>query len=163
MAERLNKNALLDRESYRAEHKAALKLWVVLARCYNSFAQNEAGRIKGYDITPPQFGVMEALAHLGPLKMCELAEKLLMSGANVTGVIDRLEEKCLVQRVMEADDRRTYRIHLTSAGGKLIAEIFPQHAEKIRQLTHALSTKEKRELTELLKKPGKSIQTEQKS
>lgn len=159
---RLNKCALLDRESYDSEQKLALKLWVVLARCYNSFAQNEAGRIKGYDITPPQFGVLEALAHLGPLKMCELAEKLLMSGANVTGVIDRLEEKGLVQRVMEADDRRTYRIHLTATGGRLIAEIFPSHAEKVRQLTHALSGKEKRALIDLLKKLGKSIQTETK-
>jgi MarR family 2-MHQ and catechol resistance regulon transcriptional repressor len=158
MSQRLNKSALLDREGYSADQKSALKLWVVLARCYNSFAQSEAVRIKGYEITPPQFGVLEALAHLGPLKMCELAEKLLMSGANVTGVIDRLEEKGFVQRVMEADDRRTYRIHLTGAGGKLIADIFPAHAEKIRRLTHALSAKEKRVLAELLKKLGKSLQ-----
>lgn len=160
MNARLNKCALLDRESYGAEQKMALKLWVVLARCYNSFAQNEAGRIKDYEITPPQFGVLETLAHLGPLKMCELAEKLLMSGANVTGVVDRLEEKGLVQRVMEADDRRTYRIHLTTLGGKLIAEIFPKHAEKIRQLTRTLSAKEKRELTALLKKLGTAIQAQ---
>jgi len=158
MNHRLNKCALLDRESYGAEQKLSLKLWVVLARCHNSFAQSEALHIKGYEIAPPQFGVLEALAHLGPLKMCDLAEKLLMSGANVTGVVDRLEEKGLVQRVMEADDRRTYRIHLTGAGGKLIAEIFPKHTENIRRLARALSSKEKRALLTLLKKLGKSIQ-----
>ncbi len=160
MSARLNKCALLDRERYSIEQKSALKLWVVLARCYDTFAQSEALRIKGYEVTPPQFGVLEALAHLGPLKMCEIAEKLLMSGANVTGVVDRLEEKGLVRRVMEADDRRTYHIHLTDSGGKLIAEIFPTHAEKIRLATRALSTKEKRTLTELLKKLGKSVQKE---
>ncbi len=160
MSRRLNKSALLDREGYGAEQKLALNLWVVLARCYNSFAQSEALRIKAYDITSPQFGVLETLAHLGPLKMCAIAEKLLMSGANVTGVVDRLEEKGLVQRVMEAGDRRTYRIHLTGAGGKLIAAIFPQHAELIRQATHALSAKEKRTLAALLKKLGKSLQAE---
>lgn len=156
----LNKSALLDRESYGAEQKLALKLWVVLARCYNSFAHSEASSIKERALTPPQFGVLEALAHLGPLKMCEIAAKLLMSGANVTGVVDRLEKKGLVRRVMAEGDRRTYHIHLTDAGGKLISATFPEHAEQIQRLTRALSVKEKRALITLLKKFGKSLQAE---
>src|SRR5262245_12588296 len=128
MAQRLTKNVVLERERYGAEQQLALKLWVVLASCYNSLAQAEAAEIKDDDLTPPQFGVLEALAHLGPLKMCDLAQKYLTSGANITGVVDRLEEKGLVQRVMEAEDRRTFRIHLTETGGRLIADIFPRHA-----------------------------------
>lgn len=156
MTQPLKTCALLDRESYDPKRKLALKLWVVLARCYNSFAQNEALNIKGHDLTPPQFGVLEALAHLGPLKMCAIAEKLLMSGANVTGVVDRLEKKGLVRRVMAEGDRRTYHIHLTEAGGRLIAEIFPLHAEHIEAYAGVLTSKEKRQLTELLKKLGKA-------
>ncbi len=109
-------------------------------------------------LTPPQFGVLEALAHLGPMKMCDLGGKLLMSGANVTGVIDRLESKGLVRRVMQAGDRRTYFIHLTDAGGKLISKIFSRHAEVIEELASSLTSAEKRQLTSLLKKLGKSIQ-----
>lgn len=148
---------ILDRNAYPEKRKDALKLWVVLARCYNSFAQAEALRIKPEDLTPPQLGVLEALAHLGPMKMCELGGKLLMSGANLTGVVDRLETKGLVRRVMNAGDRRTYVIHLTEAGGKLIGKIFSRHAQVIEELTNSLTASEKRQLTTLLKKLGKSI------
>ena len=157
MEQRLLKSAILDRGHYAAEQKLALKLWVVLARCYNSFAQVEAVEIKDHDLTAPQFGVLEALAHLGPLKMCDIAHKYLTSGANITGVVDRLEEKGLVQRVMEAEDRRTYRIHLTEAGSRLIAEIFPAHAQTIEKMTGVLSENEKTTLIKLLKKLGKSM------
>ncbi len=155
---RLIKNAILDRDRYRAEQRLALKLWVALARCYNSCAQAEATEIKSYELTAPQFGVLEALAHLGPMKMCEIAQKYLTSGANITGVVDRLEEKGLVQRVMEAGDRRMFRIHLTEAGSRLMTEIFPPHAQTIEKMTGVLSAHEKTVLLKLLKKLGKSIQ-----
>lgn len=158
MTQRLTKNVILDRDRYSVEQRSSLKLWVVLARCFNSCAQAEAAEIKSYDLTAPQFGVLEALAHLGPMKMCDIAQKYLTSGANITGVVDRLEEKGLVQRVMEEDDRRTYRIHLTEAGGKHITEIFPLHAASIVAMTNVLSAHEKTVLTKLLKKLGKSIQ-----
>jgi MarR family 2-MHQ and catechol resistance regulon transcriptional repressor len=158
MNQRLIRNAILDREHYGPEQRFSLKLWVVLARCFNTCAQAEAVAIKHYDLTAPQFGVLEALAHLGPMKMCDIAQKYLTSGANITGVVDRLEEKGLVQRVMEEDDRRTYRIHLTENGGKLIAGIFPLHAATIVTMTETLSANEKTVLIKLLKKLGKSIQ-----
>jgi len=147
---------LLNRDSYPECRKTALKLWVVLARCFNSFAQNEAQQLKAFDLTAPQFGVLEALAHLGPMKMCDIGNKLLMSGANVTGVVDRLEKKGLVRRMMDAEDRRMFLIHLTAEGSKVIVKLFPIHAEQIEVFTDALNAKEKRQLTDLLKKLGKA-------
>lgn len=154
--ERLTHGVLLNRDGYPECRKDALKLWVVLARCFNTFAQNEAHHLKQFDLTPPQFGLLETLAHLGPMKMCEIGTKLLMSGANVTGVVDRLEKKGLVRRVMDAEDRRMFLIHLTDEGSKLIGKFFPKHAEQIEAFTSVLTTKEKRQLTELLKKLGKA-------
>ncbi|MDZ7292116.1 MAG: MarR family transcriptional regulator [candidate division KSB1 bacterium] len=158
MHDRLKRSAVLDRDSYPEHRKEGLKLWVVLTRCFNSFAQAEAHHLKSFKLTPPQFGVLEALAHLGPMKMCDLGTKLLVSGANVTGVIDRLEKKGLVRRVMNSEDRRTLVIHLTEAGSKLIVKFFPIHAERIEAFTNALNSKEKRLLIDLLKKLGKAEQ-----
>lgn len=155
MSEHIMKSAVLNRENYPACRKESLKLWVVLARCFNSFAHASAHHLKPFDLTSPQFGVLEALAHLGPMKMCEIGSKLLMSGANVTGVVDRLEQKGLVQRVTDAEDRRMFLIHLTDAGSKLIAKIFPLHAARIEELAGVLTSKEKRQLTDLLKKLGR--------
>jgi MarR family 2-MHQ and catechol resistance regulon transcriptional repressor len=158
MNERLAKCAVLDRGSYPACRKESLKLWVVLARCFNSFAQITAQHLKAFNLTPPQFGVLESLAHLGPMKMCDLGSKLLMSGANVTGVVDRLEKKGLVRRVMDAEDRRMFLIHLTDGGSRLIAKIFPLHAAHIEAFAGVLTSKEKRQLAELLKKLGRAAQ-----
>jgi len=153
----LSTGAILDRNAYPESQRDALKLWVVLSRCYSTFAQAEASRTKMKNLTPPQFGVLEALAHRGPMKMCDLGGKLLMSGANVTGVIDRLESKGFVRRVVQAGDRRTYFIHLTDAGGKLISKIFSRHAKVIEELASSLTGVEKQRLTSLLKKLGTSI------
>jgi MarR family 2-MHQ and catechol resistance regulon transcriptional repressor len=156
VSQQLIKEAALDRESYVACQKQSLKVWVVLARCFNTFAR--ALQFKYGNLTSAQFGVLEALAHLGPMKMCDIAGKLLMSGGNVTGVIDRLEQKGLVRRVVDAEDRRTFVIHLTGSGSKRISEIFPRHAAQIEKLTGVLSAKEKATLIALLKKLGHSIQ-----
>lgn len=153
----LTTGPILDRNAYPESQRDALKLWVVLSRCYSTFAQSEAARTKMKDLTSPQFGVLEALAHLGPMKMCDLGGKLLMSGANVTGVVDRLESKGFVRRVMQVGDRRTYIIHLTDAGGKLISKIFSRHAKVIEELSGRLTSSEKRQLASLLKKLGKTI------
>jgi MarR family 2-MHQ and catechol resistance regulon transcriptional repressor len=155
-SERLTKYAVLDRDGYPACRKEALKLWVVLARSFNAFAQISAQHLKAFDLTPPQFGVLESLAHLGPMKMCEIGSKLLMSGANVTGVVDRLEKKGLVRRVMDAEDRRLFLIHLTEEGSKLITKIFPLHAARIEAFAGVLNSKEKRQLADLLKKLGRA-------
>lgn len=163
MSEHLTKCAVLNRDSYPAYRKEALKLWVVLARCFNSFAQTEAQHLKPFELTSPQFGVLESLAHLGPMKMCEIGNKLLMSGANVTGVVDRLEKKGLVRRVMDAEDRRMFLIHLTEDGSKLITKIFPLLAARLEAFASVLTSKEKRQLIELLKKLGSAEESKRLS
>jgi MarR family transcriptional regulator, 2-MHQ and catechol-resistance regulon repressor len=73
-----------------------------------------------YGLTIPQFGIMEALYHLGPLSLGELADKLLVSGGNVTYVMDRLEEQGLVYRQRSDLDRRVIEARLTDEGRALI-------------------------------------------
>lgn len=63
-----------------------------MARCYSTFARSVTYRITEYGLTVPQFGILEALFHLGPLSLGELADQLLVTGGNVTYVMDRLEE-----------------------------------------------------------------------
>ena len=62
------------------------------------------------DVTPSQFGVLEALHHLGPLRQGEISAKLLRSGGNITLVVDNLEARGLVQRTREPNDRRVVTV-----------------------------------------------------
>jgi MarR family transcriptional regulator, 2-MHQ and catechol-resistance regulon repressor len=111
-----------------------------------------------YGLTIPQFGIMEALYHLGPLSLGELADKLLVSGGNVTYVMDRLEEQGLVYRQRSDLDRRVIEARLTDEGRALIDRVFPDHACFIRGLVDHLEPEEQRELRDLLKRLGKGIQ-----
>ena len=76
----------------------ALRLWIALARCYQTFSRAVAAKVAEYGLTLPQFGILEALYHLGPLSHGELAEKLLVTGGNVTYIMGRLESQGLVER-----------------------------------------------------------------
>jgi MarR family 2-MHQ and catechol resistance regulon transcriptional repressor len=139
------------------EEEQALRLWIALARCYVTFSRAVACKVAEYDLTAPQFGVLEALFHLGPLSLGELAEKLLVTGGNVTYVMDRLEDHGLVERERSGDDRRVVRAHLTSKGRATIEAVFPDHVGFVRGLVEELSPDEQDTLRELLKKLGRGI------
>jgi MarR family 2-MHQ and catechol resistance regulon transcriptional repressor len=105
-------------------------------------------------LTITQFGVLEALYHLGPLCQSELAEKLLKSGGNLTLVVDNLEKAGLVLRERDASDRRFVVVRLTDKGNSFIAALFPKVVANVTREMNALSSTELADLGRLCKKIG---------
>jgi MarR family 2-MHQ and catechol resistance regulon transcriptional repressor len=143
------------------EEEEALRLWIALARCYTTYSRAIAGKVQEYGLTPAQFGVLEALHHLGPLPLGELADKLLVTGGNVTYVMDRLEAHGFVFRDRSDADRRVVQARLTPKGRALIRDVFPGHARFVLELASHLGVEERRTLRSLLKRLGKSAATTQ--
>lgn len=139
------------------DDERALRLWIALARCYATYARAVATKITDYGLTAAQFGILEALHHVGPLSLGELAEKLLVTGGNVTYVMDRLEDQGLVRRRRSGSDRRVVQASLTPEGRALVAGVFPQHVEFVRGLADHLEPEEQEELRRLLKKLGRAV------
>jgi MarR family transcriptional regulator, 2-MHQ and catechol-resistance regulon repressor len=135
----------------------ALRLWITLARCYATYARAVACKVQEYGLTTPQFGILEALYHLGPLSLGELAGKMLVTGGNITYVMDRLEEQGLVYRDRSPLDRRIIQAKLTVKGRSLIAGVFSGHGAYIEDLSGHLSAEEQASLRRLLKKLGTAI------
>ena len=135
----------------------ALKLWIALARCYSTYQKAVAALVQERGLTLPQFGALEALYHVGPMSLGELADKLLVTGGNVTYVMDRLESQGLVARFRSRDDRRVVHAELTPKGRALVAEVFPEHARYIEHLCRHLDVEEQEEMRRLLKQLGKGI------
>ncbi|MGW8249926.1 MAG: MarR family winged helix-turn-helix transcriptional regulator, partial [Anaerolineales bacterium] len=109
----------------------ALNTFIKLTRATDSLLARLAQRNTHDSLTASQFGVMEALYHLGPMCQSELGSKLLKSGGNITMVVDNLEKRGLVERQRDEQDRRFVTVSLTDAGKTLIAEVFPAHLEAI--------------------------------
>lgn len=105
-------------------------------------------------LTVGQFGVLEALLHLGPMCQRTLGEKLLRSGGNITLVIDNLQKHGLVRRERQTQDRRTIVIHLTPKGLGLIKRVFAVHAKMILKEMSPLEPNEQEELRRLCRKLG---------
>jgi MarR family 2-MHQ and catechol resistance regulon transcriptional repressor len=116
-----------------SEEESGLRVWIALARCYFTFSREVTCKVTEYGLTTPQFGILEALLHLGPLSLGELADKLLV----------------IVQAKLTLEGRRT------------ISEVFPQHASFIGEVVSAqLEPEEQETLRNLLKKLGKGLGSE---
>jgi MarR family transcriptional regulator, 2-MHQ and catechol-resistance regulon repressor len=140
----------------RKETVRALNAFVNLMRASDSVAAHLGAQIEESGLTMGQFGVMEALLHLGPMCQHALGEKLLRSGGNVTLVIDNLEKHGWVRRERQKNDRRMVKIYLTPKGERLIARVFPEHAEAVTKEMGCLTPDEQETLRRICRKLGKS-------
>jgi len=133
----------------------SLNAFVNLMRGSDSLARRLSAQLGPFGLTMGQFGVLEALYHLGPMCQKALGEKLLRSGGNVTLVVENLARQGWVRRERQSDDRRLIRIHLTPKGRDLIARVFPKHVQAIVNEMSAIDPKEQDELRRICRKLGK--------
>lgn len=132
----------------------ALSALITLRRAANAVSLREAMLMRRHGLTESQFGVLEALLHLGPMCQKDLAAKTLKSSGNLTTVIDNLERDGLVERRRDVSDRRKITVRLTDAGRRVIGEIFPAHVAEIVDLFAVLSPGEQTELARLCRRLG---------
>ncbi len=105
-------------------------------------------------LTLSQFGILEALLHVGSSNQRDLGAKLLKTGGNITMVIDNLEKRKYVKRETDPNDRRASIVSLTEEGEEFISGYFPSHVEKIVEEFSVLTSEELKELARLCKKVG---------
>lgn len=105
-------------------------------------------------VTSSQLAVLEALWHLGPMKQCALAGKLLLSASNLTTVLDNLERDGLVRRDRDRDDRRVSITSITPSGEQRLAGFFPQHVQRLVRAMAGLDACELQQLGHLCRKLG---------
>lgn len=132
----------------------ALDAYIKLTRAAETVSDRVNSHLTEIDLTISQFGVLEALYHLGPLHQSELAEKILRSTGNITHVIDQLENRGLVERHRSIDDRRYISVHLTDAGREVIECFFPAHVANAVDVFAVLTPEEQQILACLAKKLG---------
>jgi DNA-binding MarR family transcriptional regulator len=113
--------------------------------------RHQTQRLKAFDLTVPQFMTMRALAQTGETcTMSELAEMALQVSATLTGIINRLEERGLVERLLNPADRRSFRVSLTAAGEALLDKIAQQKRSHLQAYLSHLPTEKRQELLSLL-------------
>lgn len=138
-----------------ADEVRALDLFIKLMRAAESVATRVHRAVAEADLTVSQFGVLEAVFHLGPMCQKELGTKLLKSGGNITMVVDNLERRGLVRRTRNPENRKYVTVSLTDAGRTLIEQVFPRHVAEVVREVSVLSVDEQTALAALLRTLGR--------
>jgi DNA-binding MarR family transcriptional regulator len=145
----------VDREFIaRREDHSALRIWLRLLTCTQLIEKRVRANLRErFATTLPRFDLMAQLERYREgLKMNELSRLLMVTGGNVTTIVDQLEKEGLVERLDEPDDRRAFRIRLTRSGEKAFAEMARAHEQWVVELLAGLSRREHAELLKLLAK-----------
>ncbi len=143
----LNRELDLDRPMRDIRHEAVLNI----VRTANVMSLKGAQLFRQFDLTEAQFNVLFSLKYKErPWTQSDLGRRLVVTRASVTSVLDKLEEKGLVQRSVVQGNRRIYHVDLTDKGRALLEEVEPLYRNDIHKVLDALDDKACRSLIEQL-------------
>ncbi|MGA8217317.1 MAG: MarR family transcriptional regulator [Solirubrobacterales bacterium] len=124
--------------------------WLMVTNKQRFFAMAQE-----FELAPQQMIALRMLG-AGPRKMSELAQALFCDNSNVTGIVDRLEERGLVRREAAEGDRRVKLLVLTKDGDRMRAEITKRMTEPPPPIA-SLSDQDQRALRDILKRAVENI------
>ncbi|MCC7046412.1 MAG: MarR family transcriptional regulator [Alphaproteobacteria bacterium] len=134
------------------ETRAALRLWLRLLSTSNLIESRvRVGLRERFGSTLPRFDLLAQLDHAPDgLTMTELSRRMMVTNGNVTGLVARLIREGLVERRVDAADRRSATVRLTGAGRRVFAVMAPVHAGWIAEVFAGLDDRQRDELARLL-------------
>ncbi len=134
------------------DHHQSLKLWLRMLSCTVRIENEIRSRLRAsFGITLPRFDLMAQLERYPQgLRMGELSKRMMVTGGNITGITDQLEQEKLVVRVPDPKDGRAYSVKLTAAGRKAFATMAAEHEGWIAELLQGLSGADKSQMIDLL-------------
>lgn len=144
----------LQEQTHPGASPLAIQSLIWLFRAYSAASHALASELHPLGLSPSAFNVLQALVNTPSqeLEPCQLAERLLVSRPSVTGLIDTLQAKSLVERRRHPDDRRRVLVGLTPEALQALAAHYPRHYECLREVFAGLSEDEQATLVQLLRK-----------
>ena len=114
-----------------------------------------------FQLTPAKFNILFLVDDLGGdtgIAQSELSDKLFVSAANITKIIDSMEKMSLVERLPSPHDRRVNLIRITEEGRKLLDAAWPTHIDVLNSICNDFTEDEKNTLKNLLDRFQKDVQ-----
>lgn len=122
-----------------------------LIRVTDSITRSLEQTFGRFDLTGPQYNVLRILRGAGePLPTMKVAGQMLQKRPGVTGILDRLQKKDLVQRERSSEDRRVWLCSITEEGLQLLEEMEAPVRRANRKAVRGASRKELEELSALI-------------
>ena len=164
MSDDVNMQANADHEfRAHADQHASLRLWLRLLSCTNRVEDKIRQRLReSFGITLPRFDLMAQLErHPDGLTMGELSRRMMVTGGNITTIVDQLEKEKLVVRVVGVNDRRSFTVKLTQAGRDAFTDMAISHEAWVADMFEGLSVSQQADLHNLLGAMKKNLQKQE--
>jgi MarR family transcriptional regulator, 2-MHQ and catechol-resistance regulon repressor len=133
-------------------------LWLVMAKAFRTLERHARRSIEPIDMCFSDFAILELLLHRGPQPVNAIGRRIDLTSGAITTAVDRLESRGLVVRRLDAEDRRTRFVSLTSKGTGRIREAFGHHKDAMDQAASGLTKAERETLISLVKKLGRTAE-----
>ncbi len=135
-----------------ADHHASLRLWLRLLSATTRIEDTIRQRLREqFGITLPRFDLMAQLEREPQgLSMSELSRRMMVTGGNVTSIVDQLEKEQLVRRQMQVTDRRSFTVSLTEDGRTVFSAMARAHEGWVVELLAPMNESEQEKLHNLL-------------
>jgi MarR family transcriptional regulator, 2-MHQ and catechol-resistance regulon repressor len=131
----------------------ALDAYAALVRSAAAVAARVNRRLAAHGLTASRFRTLCALASEGPLCPHDVATRLCQTRGNVTGILDNLERRGLVERRREGVKNRRYlAVHLTPRGRRFVASLAPLHARAVLAEMESLTAGQMKTLVSLCRR-----------
>lgn len=111
---------------------------------------------EGYDLTPVQFSALCAVADNPGVDQATLAATIAYDRATIGGVVDRLEQKGLIERRVSDRDRRARILHLSAAGTAQLEELRPIVRDLQSDILAGLDERERDQFMQLARKAARA-------
>lgn len=140
---------------YDFRQTTTLRLLRSLVEAHEAVMALDDGEIRAYGLASSEFDCLVTLGVGQPLRMCDLAQRSLLTKSHTTQVMKQLERRGLVRRERSPESDREVFASLTPAGQELFERVYPAQYEYLRRrFDERLSGREQEELTALLRKLG---------
>lgn len=107
---------------------------------------------EGYDLTPVQFAALCAIETDPGIDQATLAGTIAYDRATIGGVVDRLEQKRLIERTVSKKDRRARTLRLTDVGIALLDDVRPHVWDLQKDILAGLGEEEQQQFLALARK-----------
>ena len=129
-----------------------------LARCYQAFQRVSDAHIRRSGLTASQFDIVVTLGNTTGLPFKELGSRTLITKGTLTGVVDRLEARGLLERMACPEDGRSTLVRLTPEGDRVFREVFEPHLAFLAPAFESMPESGRKELVTRLKQLREALE-----
>ncbi|MHB1439281.1 MAG: MarR family winged helix-turn-helix transcriptional regulator [Cuniculiplasma sp.] len=114
-----------------SEEKESIEVWRTMVETWKVWKRGVEKNLQRIDLDSTEYSILRRLVECGSMPMVQMANQIMVTQGWITGLIDSMEERDLVERLRSKDDRRVIQLNITDRGKKVFEEAKKVHMEYI--------------------------------